>query len=101
LGLGLAIVRHLVEAHGGSVGADSPGSGQGATFTVSLPLSDGVAALRTPPARSDEPSIDLQGVSVLLVEDDADWRQSLTPPAGAAARGRRPSLRGARSRGPA
>src|SRR5262249_60989225 len=56
LGLGLAIVRHLVEAHGGSVGADSPGSGQGATFTVSLPLTDGVAALRSAPAPTHEPS---------------------------------------------
>ena len=77
LGLGLAIVRHLVEAHGGSVAADSPGSGRGATFTVSLPLTDGVAALRTGSSRSDEPSIDLQGISVLLVEDDADWREAV------------------------
>ncbi len=77
LGLGLAIVRHLVEAHGGSVTADSPGAGRGATFTVSLPLTDGVAALRTGPSRSDEPSIDLRGLSVLLVEDDADWREAV------------------------
>ena len=39
LGLGLAIVRHLVELHGGTVKAESPGEGQGATFRVSLPLS--------------------------------------------------------------
>src|SRR5439155_21409579 len=38
LGLGLAIVRHLVELHGGSVKVDSPGEGKGATFTVTLPL---------------------------------------------------------------
>ena len=38
LGLGLAIVRHLVEAHQGSVAADSAGTGQGSTFRVSLPL---------------------------------------------------------------
>ena len=39
LGLGLALVKHLVELHGGSVRAESPGKGQGATFTVSIPLS--------------------------------------------------------------
>jgi len=38
LGLGLALVRHLVELHGGSVTAESPGKGQGATFVVRLPL---------------------------------------------------------------
>src|SRR6185503_12239340 len=38
LGLGLAIVRHLIEMHGGTVRAESPGDGMGATFTVSLPL---------------------------------------------------------------
>ena len=48
LGLGLAIVRHIVELHGGTVVAHSDGTGQGATFTVRLPLS--VAARRSPPA---------------------------------------------------
>ena len=38
LGLGLAIVRHLVELHGGSIKADSAGVGEGATFTITLPL---------------------------------------------------------------
>ncbi|HEY9667114.1 MAG TPA: ATP-binding protein, partial [Coleofasciculaceae cyanobacterium] len=41
LGLGLAIVRHLVELHGGTIQAESLGEGQGATFTVELPLVDG------------------------------------------------------------
>ncbi len=40
LGLGLAVVRHIVESHGGSVGVDSPGENLGATFTVSLPATD-------------------------------------------------------------
>jgi len=38
MGLGLAMVRHLVELHGGTVAASSPGRGMGSTFTVSLPL---------------------------------------------------------------
>jgi signal transduction histidine kinase len=42
LGLGLSISRHLVELHGGSVTASSPGMGQGATFTVELPAAEGV-----------------------------------------------------------
>ncbi|HXH83233.1 MAG TPA: ATP-binding protein [Candidatus Tectomicrobia bacterium] len=79
LGLGLAIVRALVEGHGGSVRADSGGPGQGATFTVRLPMmeqhrSDAGAddsAGTTPPA------VRLDGVRVLLVEDDVDGRAML------------------------
>jgi len=47
LGLGLAIVRHLVELHGGTVQGASPGEGQGATFTIQLPLMTGVGSLAT------------------------------------------------------
>jgi signal transduction histidine kinase len=81
LGLGLAIVRHLVELHGGSVRAESQGEGRGATFTITLPVADG-----QPPPRSDElrgsiagvlradlPS--LEGVRVLLVDDLAEARE--------------------------
>ncbi len=83
LGLGLAIVRYLVEAHRGSVQVESEGRGRGTTFTVLLPLmaeadarasSKGVA-----PAPASEPPADgIGGVRVLVVEDDAGTREALT-----------------------
>lgn len=85
LGLGLAVVRHLVELHGGSIGAESDGVGQGSLFTVDLPL----AEERRDPARAEERrregdrrrsrkgSVRLDGVHVLLVEDDDDSRKLL------------------------
>jgi PAS domain S-box-containing protein len=75
LGLGLAIVSHLVELHGGRVQADSPGLGQGSTFTVTLPLT--VTIPESPSAASDDDSTDLQGLDVLVVDDDADAREPL------------------------
>jgi PAS domain S-box-containing protein len=74
LGLGLAIVRHLVELHGGTVQAASSGEGQGATFTVQLPL---IAAAmnqndNVPHHRSD---FNLNGLQVLFVDDDRDSRE--------------------------
>ncbi|HEV2861944.1 MAG TPA: ATP-binding protein [Pyrinomonadaceae bacterium] len=93
LGLGLSIVRHLVEAHGGSVHAYSAGEGQGATFTVDLPLpvdaepppaADDDAAREAggpvaPPAAEDagEAMPPLVGVRVLLVDDDDDTLEML------------------------
>ncbi|HEV8639864.1 MAG TPA: MASE1 domain-containing protein [Methylomirabilota bacterium] len=76
LGLGLTIVRHLVELHGGLIRADSGGEGQGATFTVDLP----VVLEATPRERDEWPAIGvapglLEGVRVLVVDDDADARQ--------------------------
>ena len=75
LGLGLALVKYLVELHGGSVGADSPGEGQGATFWVSLPV---VGSPRSEGAASRAGrSTDVSGVRILVVEDDEDTRESL------------------------
>ncbi len=80
LGLGLAIVRSLVELHHGTVSASSAGSGQGATFTVRLPLAVDDARVDATPARdrTDEgpPSTSRRslGLRVLLVEDDVDGR---------------------------
>jgi signal transduction histidine kinase len=71
LGLGLAIVRSLVELHGGTVKADSPGLGKGATFTVTLPLApEGAApgASAPPPAGAEAK---LGAIRVLVVDDDA------------------------------
>ncbi len=77
LGLGLAIVRHLVELHGGTVQADSSGVGEGASFTVRLPL------MPTQPQTlqnetQPESCPDLNGVTVLLVDDDTDTREFVT-----------------------
>ncbi|MEP1076261.1 PAS domain S-box protein [Leptolyngbya sp. PL-A3] len=74
LGLGLAIVRHLVELHGGTIQAESPGEGLGATFTVQLPLMARVAATSQrhvlPKQRPN-----LNGIKVLVVDDDPDGRE--------------------------
>ena len=78
LGLGLAIVRHLVELHGGRVRAESEGGGQGATFTVVLPIGAAPAHETTeaqPPAAGAPAAERLDGVRVLVVEDDADSRE--------------------------
>ena len=70
LGLGLAIVRSLVELHNGTVGALSPGPGKGATFTVTLPLAPSGAG--APAVRAFEsPEADLGGIRVMVVDDDA------------------------------
>jgi len=80
LGLGLSIVKQLVELHGGAIRAESPGEGKGATFVVSLPLRPVAerAAEEHPTTRRDPPrstEIDLAGVKVLLVDDEADARE--------------------------
>ncbi|HEV2864536.1 MAG TPA: PAS domain S-box protein [Pyrinomonadaceae bacterium] len=86
LGLGLAIVRHLVELHGGTVRADSGGEGAGSTFTVSLPVApihrreeaqEGArpAAIETLPAHECPERLD--GLRVLVVDDEPDARELL------------------------
>lgn len=75
LGLGLAIVSHLAELHGGSVTADSPGVGKGATFVISLPITTSAeAAVRTEPevAAETRSRNGLTGVRIHVVDDDED-----------------------------
>ncbi len=87
LGLGLAIVRHLVELHGGTVEAESQGEGQGATFIVKLPIVSvyqrDKPAERVHPAAGDTlPAFDcperLDGMKVLVVDDEPDTRELLS-----------------------
>ncbi|MEH2033002.1 MAG: PAS domain S-box protein [Nostoc sp.] len=74
LGLGLAIVRHIVELHGGTVKAESLGEEQGATFTVMLPLIE--IDLNTHQVLSQPDDLpDLNGLKVLLVDDERDTRE--------------------------
>jgi PAS domain S-box-containing protein len=73
LGLGLAIVRHLVELHGGTVRADSSGEGQGATFTLRLPLMP-TSLQANQNERSPQQSLDLNDIKILIVDDEPDTR---------------------------
>lgn len=85
LGLGLSIVKHLIEQHGGTVRADSPGEGQGASFTIELPAATPASSagrsarammIRTPAPNTGEFTLrDLKGVNVLVVDDDRDARE--------------------------
>lgn len=82
LGLGLAIVRHLVELHKGTISAQSPGTGEGATFIVRLPLlqdnrSSRASREATGEISSPVVSTPLNGLRVLIVDDQADTRNFL------------------------
>ncbi|WP_190567027.1 PAS domain S-box protein [Desertifilum sp. FACHB-1129] len=74
LGLGLAIVRHLVELHGGTVIAHSLGEGQGATFTIRLPLLHAPSPVN-PDEHLPQQSLDLSGIKILVVDDQPDTRE--------------------------
>ncbi len=76
LGLGLAIVSHLVELHGGTVAAESKGEGQGATFTVNLPLISPAYNVPSNLQRQSVPS--LEGIKILIVDDESDTRELLS-----------------------
>ncbi len=80
LGLGLAIVRHIVELHGGSVSAHSAGLGSGSTFTITLPFVP--ASIRRGPSTRPlsgpaQPGNRLRDLRILAVDDDADARDAL------------------------
>jgi len=77
LGLGLAIVRHLVELHGGTVYAESGGVGEGSTFTVRLPLTTPLQGPAPPKPEPVDPDVRLDGVRVMVVEDEQDVRDFL------------------------
>ena len=89
LGLGLAIVRHLTELHGGSVHADSRGTGQGAVFTLRLPIVAATHDVDAKEAVVDEKAApveqvaldklpDLAGLKILIVDDERDSREILS-----------------------
>jgi signal transduction histidine kinase len=83
LGLGLSIVRHVVELHGGTVGAESDGLGRGATFVVRLPVhvqdvdDGGPARVPSNPFHGQSDGAELAGVRVLVVDDEPDSRDLL------------------------
>ncbi|HMS39252.1 MAG TPA: CHASE3 domain-containing protein [Pyrinomonadaceae bacterium] len=85
LGLGLAIVRHLVEMHGGTVSATSEGENQGSTFTVKLPVTsvpkdvedDEIKSFSKVSTQNDAPKLSLDGLLILVVDDEEDTRQML------------------------
>lgn len=79
LGLGLALVRHLVEAHGGTVSAESRGLGHGAMFKVTIPARAALSDAQPRPfsAPPPAPNVNLAGIHALVVDDESDSRELL------------------------
>ena len=77
VGLGLAIVRHLVELHGGHIEAQSDGTDRGATFTVQFPVAARTQPIAEQPSGPTTRGVSLDGIRVLVVDDDEDTRDML------------------------
>ena len=77
LGLGLSIVKHLVELHGGSVRAESAGEGHGSLFTLRVPVADRLQPQAPRPAGRPAEPVALESLRVLLVEDEPDTLEYL------------------------
>jgi PAS domain S-box-containing protein len=77
LGLGLAVARYIVEAHGGRIAAESPGEGLGSTFTIALPATLPSGLDQTPALPASPVAGDLHNVRLLVVDDDVDGRRLL------------------------